>query len=175
MNSNSELSKKEISFVILFYSVMLVIALFISSKAIALCVTKTNSMQGTLNVNDYYIENKLAYKFGKVPQRGDIVDFTFPETGELYAKRIIGLPNETILIKNGVVYINEEPLNEQYLSSNSPGDFGPFIVPSGSYFVMGDNRNDSYDSRQWKTKYIPIENIEGKVWGTYSNHKLIVF
>ena len=172
---NSSLSKKEISLVIIFYAIVIVVAIFISTKAIGLCITKTSSMQGTLNVNDYYIENKIAYKFGKLPQRGDIVDFKFPETGELYAKRVLGLPNETVQIKNGIVYINGEAIDEPYLSSNSLGDFGPYAVPAGTYFMMGDNRNESYDSRQWKTKYIPIENIEGRVWGTFSDFKLRVF
>lgn len=172
---NSEkLSKKSVLIITLIYIFMISITMFVSTRVIGLCETTSDSMKNILNTGDYYIENKYAYKLGNLPKRQEIISFMCPETNELYAKRIIGLPGEIVEIKEGYVYINGVKLEEDYLFSNSPSNFGPFKVPEESYFVMGDNRNNSYDSRQWNNKYVPLDKIEGKVWMIYSKHKINV-
>ena len=99
------------------------------------------------------------------PERGDIVLFKrdIPDS-KVYAKRIVGLPGDTIEIKHGVTYINGEALEEKYLRETPDDeDFGPFNVPEDSYFMMGDNRNNSYDSRYWDEHFVPRKSIISKV------------
>ena len=82
-------------------------------------------------------------------------------------KRVIGLPGETVEIKGGEVYIDGEVLEEPYLDVETIGDFGPYEVPEESYFMMGDNRNDSQDSRYWNNTFVKRNKILGKVYFTY--------
>ena len=81
-----------------------------------------------------------------------------------YLKRIIGLPGEQVAIIDGKVYINgnEEPLAENYLNVVPTGSYGPYVIPADSYFVMGDNRNRSYDSRYWDDKFVSKDQIIAK-------------
>lgn len=124
------------------------------------------SMVPTIQVQDRFLSNKTAYWFKK-PQRYDIIIFRPPAkvgSKEDFVKRIIGLPGETLRVTNGVVYINDRPLSEPYISPDRApvADFDPIIIPEGTLFVMGDNRNNSQDSRYWGT--LPVENIKGKAW-----------
>lgn len=137
----------------------------------------TESMLPTISVGDLMIGSKLAYYF-EDPARGDIITFYSPEdNATMYVKRIIGLPGDTVTIKEGKVYINHSntPLSEPYLNLTDlpKGDYGPYEVPGGCYFVMGDNRNHSYDSRFWKTtNYVSTEDITSKIiFKYYSNNK----
>jgi signal peptidase I len=119
------------------------------------------SMQPTLYPGDYVIVNKLAYRFSNSPRRGDVIVFRYPPNPEQipYIKRIIGLPGDQIHIADGKIYINGELMLEPYLkvTTNRGGDW---IVPAGQLFVMGDNRNNSSDSRSWG--YVPYANIIGR-------------
>ncbi|MBO4415100.1 MAG: signal peptidase I [Lachnospiraceae bacterium] len=130
----------------------------------------SGSMISTLNVDDRVVANRLAYVFSK-PQRGDIIFFAFPDDeSKTYVKRIIGLPGDKVEIIRGKVYINDsdEPLEEPYLKEKmKKEDFGPYYVPEGSYFVMGDNRNISVDSRYWDNKFVNNSQIYGKAWLRY--------
>ena len=87
----------------------------------------------------------------------------------LYVKRVIGLPGETGEIKDGLVYINgaDEPLADEYVKETPYGDFGPYEVPEGHYFMLGDNRNESLDSRFWINKFVEEDKILGKVYLKY--------
>jgi signal peptidase I len=117
------------------------------------------SMRPTLQDGEYILVNKLAYKTGE-PQRGDIIVFIFPiNPQEDLIKRVIGLPGETVSVHNGVVSVNGVNLTEPYIAS-PPAYDGDWVVPEGQLFVLGDNRNDSRDSHQWR--FLPLENVIGK-------------
>lgn len=126
----------------------------------------SGSMEPTLQVNDRLVVEKISYHFNP-PMRGDIVVFWPPEglfpqnrRRDAFIKRVIGLPGDTVEIQNGVVLINGKPLEEDYIKAEPEYSFGPETVPAGEYFVLGDNRNHSYDSHSWG--YVPRENIIGR-------------
>lgn len=126
----------------------------------------SGSMEPTLQVNDRIIVSKLNYHF-KEPKRGDVVVFKYPlDTSRDFVKRLIAVGGETVAIKGTVVYINGQPIPETYLP---PGlrfsDYGPVVVPAGSYFMMGDNRDNSDDSRNWG--FMSEELIVGKAVAIY--------
>lgn len=146
-----------------------VIAVIINKVVIVNATVPTGSMENTIMPNDRVVALRLSYYWGS-PDRGDIVVFRYPDNEEvLYIKRVIGLPGETITIRNGKIYINDspEPLEEDYLKEDFDGSYGPYIVPEGSYFMMGDNRNNSLDSRYWENKFVEEDKILGKVLFKY--------
>ena len=124
----------------------------------------SESMENTIMTGDRFFGNRLAYLFDD-PERFDIVVFKYPDDeSQLFVKRVIGLPGETVEIKDGKVYINgsQTPLDDSFTPETPTGDYGPYVVPEGSYFMLGDNRNHSGDSRFWKQPYVEKEKIVGK-------------
>ena len=117
--------------------------------------------------------NRLAYAFSD-PKRFDVILFEFPYDDEPvnYVKRLIGLPGETVEIIDGKVYIDgaAKPLNDSFTREMPHGSFGPFEVPEGQYFVLGDNRNNSFDSKSWDIPYIPRDKLIGKAMFAYYPH-----
>ena len=149
--------------------VALFIAIFLKTCIFANIVIPTGSMLNTIQEGDRIIASRLAY-INDEPQRYDIIIFKYPDDEtQLFAKRIIALPGETIEVKNGIVYITDKNGNKStartdFITNCIPtGNFGPYTVPLGSYFVMGDNRNDSWDSRYWDNKTVKKGKIIGKV------------
>lgn len=125
------------------------------------------SMEPSLEVGEWLIINKLAYKFHD-PQRGDVIVFPSPDyPQDDYIKRIIGLPGESVEIKGGVVYIHKQDgtvlaLDEPYVAQTARNPFKGSPIPQDEYLVLGDNRNNSGDSRQGWT--VQRKNIIGKAW-----------
>ena len=106
-------------------------------------------------------------------KRGDIVLFYFPkDKSKTFIKRIIGLPNETLDMRNGQVFVDDKPLDEQYIKENFnqiKPNLKPIRISSGEYYVLGDNRDNSYDSRSWGA--LPKNLIFGKYYATYLHGK----
>ena len=111
------------------------------------------------------------------PERFDVVIFRYPDDeSQLFIKRVIGLPGEKVEIKDGEVYIDGSltPLDDSFIPEAAVGDFGPYEVPEDSYFMLGDNRNWSKDSRYWKNTYVTFDEIVGKaIIRYYPSIKLI--
>lgn len=147
-----------------------VIAFVLNNFIIANSRVPSGSMENTIMTKDRVIGSRLAYLFDD-PERGDIVIFHWPDDESIFfVKRIIGLPGDTIDIQNGHVYLNgsETPLEEPYLKQDMiPEPPMHFEVPEDSYFMMGDNRNNSSDARRWEHTYVKKEKIIAKVLFRY--------
>lgn len=149
---------------VLLIAVVLISVFVIKNFLIINAVVPSGSMEDTIMVGDRVFGNRLSYRFGE-PERGDIVIFKFPDDEkQLFIKRLIGLPGEKILIRDGLVYINdsETPLDEPYVDETPIGDFGPYQVPEDCYFMLGDNRNYSRDARFWENTYVTREQVQAK-------------
>ncbi len=125
------------------------------------------SMDPTFANGQYLIVDELSYHF-EAPQRGDVIIFRYPkDPSQFFIKRIIGLPGETVLIRNGQVEIKKVDgstvtLNESYVVNLGNGGDATYAIPQGEYFVMGDNRPESSDSRTWGL--LPRQNMVGRAF-----------
>lgn len=132
-------------------------------------IIPSGSMLNTIQLQDRVMVFKFVYWF-KEPVRGDIIVFKPPEgigQKDDLIKRLIGLPGDTVQVKkDDAVYINGKALDEPYLKEKPNYDFGPVTVPPNSFFMMGDNRNSSYDSHLWNT-WLTRDHIKGKAFMTY--------
>ena len=157
--------------------IVVVVVLVVNNVVLINAKIPSESMENTIMTGDRIFGFRMAYGlnfdlFGKHishqtkdPERFDIVIFKFPDDeSQLFIKRVIGLPGETVTIKDGKVYINdsEEPLDDSFGAETPVGDFGPYKVPEGSYFMLGDNRNHSRDSRYWINSFVEKDKILGK-------------
>lgn len=173
MSENTEVKEKskarEIFDFLLPIIIAVVIALLLKYFVIANAVVPTGSMKNTIEENDRIIASRLAY-ITEDPERYDVVLFEFPDDeNTIYVKRVIGLPGETVEIVNGVVYVTKADgqviqLDDSFVTNCEPkGDYGPYEVPEGCYFMLGDNRNNSGDSRFWNNKFVQKNKIIGRV------------
>jgi len=122
-------------------------------------------MRPDLVTGDRLLADKLTYRLHS-PQRGDVVIFYYPrDPQQIYVKRVIGLPGETVQIADGDVYIDGRRIREPYRVYQAHGSMSPRVVPANDYFVMGDNRDVSDDSRYWGC--LPKQEIIGKAVGRY--------
>jgi signal peptidase I len=173
----------------------IVVALVMTQVIIINAKIPSGSMENTIMTGDRLVGFRFAYWFDD-PQRGDIVLFDYPvDESTLYIKRVIGLPGETVEIRNGKIYIDgsTEPLEEDYLKEDwvVRNDGFTFQVPEGSYLVLGDNRNNSADARYWADcalyagvastveeaqayQYVKKDAIKGKaIFTYYSSFRLL--
>lgn len=146
----------------------LLFALVLRTYVIASFYIPSGSMENTLMKGDLLIANKFSYKLlGHDPKRGEIMIFIYPPGLEKdpsrpvdYIKRVIGLPGDKVEVRGGTVYVNQQPLDEPYIKERPNQDFGPVDVPQDAFFMMGDNRNKSADSRVWG--FVPRKDLEGR-------------
>jgi signal peptidase I len=162
--TESKRSRSKLTIVIVLASSITIFLCFLSifiSLASDRIRIESISMQPSLYPGDYVLINKIAYNLNRTPRRGEVIVFKYPPKPDAipYIKRVIGIPGDRIQITNGKIYINGELMEEPYIkvATNHGGDW---TVPSDQYFVMGDNRNNSSDSRAWG--YVPSENIIGR-------------
>ncbi|MDD5568853.1 MAG: signal peptidase I [Candidatus Pacebacteria bacterium] len=134
-------------------------------------VVRGQSMEPNYHSSDYLIIDEVSYKLHQ-PERGDVIVFKYPKDPSVkYIKRIIGLPGETVEIKNAEVFITSQgntwKIDESYLplitqeTWRNSANMAPTTLNANEYFVLGDNRNASYDSRAWGV--VPMQNIVGKI------------
>ncbi len=141
------------------------LAVIVDTVFIVNATVPTGSMENTIMTNDRILALRTSYWFSS-PERGEIVVFRYPDdpSGDtLFVKRVIGVGGDTVEVRNGEVLVNGEVLDEPYIREQTEGNFGPYTVPEGHYFMMGDNRNQSLDSRYWTNMYVPEDEILGKV------------
>lgn len=164
-------------------AIALILALFIRTFIVQAFKIPSGSMLDTLLIGDHLLVNKFLYGThipftDKVvmpladPKDGDVIVFEFPEdTSKDFIKRIMGVPGDVLEMRDKAVYRNGVKLDEPYIKHTSPGiqprrdNFGPVTVPEGKYFVMGDNRDESYDSRFWG--FVDRDKIRGKAMIIY--------
>ena len=163
----SEAVKTEIISWIKTVVMAVVFALVITNFVVVNASVPTGSMENNIMTGDRIVAFRMSYLIND-PERFDIVVFKYPKDEEkLYVKRIIGLPGETVNVIDGKVYINDsaEALDDSFVNGPIEGDYGPFHVPEGHYFMMGDNRHNSEDARTWDAeyKYVAENKLLGKV------------
>ncbi len=146
-------------------TLILAVVLYFAIDAVFARVRVINiSMQPTFYEGDVLLVNKLAYKLGMM-HTGDVVIFHNPNfLEEDYIKRLIGKPGDVVTAANGVISVNGIPLTEPYIAQ-APNYSGEWVVPAGSVFVLGDNRNSSSDSHSWG--FVPVEDLVGKALLVY--------
>jgi len=175
--------------------IAVILALFVRTWVVQAFKIPTGSMENNLLIGDHLLVNKFV--FGPTPlaigravlpvrpiHRGDILVFKYPEEPDRdFIKRVIGLPGETIELKNKKIYVNNQPLDEPYVHFLTPPSsdyqevtsydlrerFGPVTVPADKYFMMGDNRDNSQDSRYWG--FLPRDYVKGRALVIYWSYE----
>jgi signal peptidase I len=142
----------------------LLIALAINFFVAQPTLVRGYSMEPTLHQEERLLVEKISYRF-RQPQRGDIIVLKVAQEPIPLVKRVIALPGETVEIRQGKVYVNGQHLDEPYLGQTPYGNMNARQVPAGSIFVLGDNRNNSNDSRAFGM--VPLDDILGKAWLRY--------
>lgn len=168
---DTESSKSSMHF--LFELIEIVVIAFILSWVLRTFVIEarivpTGSMLPTIQLNDRVIVDKFFFKHFDQIRHGDIIVFHPPPEAHAtddYIKRVVGLPGDKVEIRNHTTYVNDQPVYEPYVVNKSIIDFEPVIIPENTVFVMGDNRNNSADSREWGV--LPVQNITGRTLFRY--------
>ena len=141
-----------------------ILSMIIKVTVVEAFVVPTGSMEPTIAVGDRFFSNKLVYYF-RSPKEGEIVIFTPPDqatsNGSIpFVKRVIGVPGDWVEVKDGKVFVNHREIDEKYVKENPKYQLAATQVPRDALFVLGDNRNNSYDSHVWG--FVPLQNIKAK-------------
>lgn len=163
---------KEVLEYVRLIAIVIGVTLLLEAFVIVNAVIPSASMEPTIMTGDHIFGNRLSYSFSD-PERYDIIIFRYPDDeSQLFIKRIIGLPGDKVEFRDGDVYVNDSPipLNDEFCSVQSQTKLdpkrtsldNPFYVPDDCYFVMGDNRLNSKDSRYWKNPFVKRDKILGE-------------
>lgn len=166
------MAKSEIREYIEAFVIAVVLALFIITFIAQSFLVQGSSMEPSLTHGERLMVDKLSFRFNE-PSHGEVVVFRYPsDRRRKFIKRIIGVPGDEILIRNGYVFLNGDRLEEPYISGptygayNSPS-YGPVVVPEDSFFVLGDNRRNSDDSRYPDVGFVSSDDIVGRALLVY--------
>ena len=147
--------------VILLYIVLgFLVGIVITNTLVKIVRVPSSSMEPTINANSKLVVSLVSYVRNKV-QRGDVIVFSMGNKD--YTKRVLALPGETIKCINGQIYINNNLLEESYNTIGVTSDFDEVVVPTDCYFVLGDNRENSFDSRYWHYPFVTKDQIFGRI------------
>jgi signal peptidase I len=147
-------------------TLVLTAVLFVGARLVVQnYIVESVSMQPTLYEGQFFWVDKLLYRIQHGPHRGDIVVFQSWGQDKPFVKRVVGLPGETLAIHDGRVFIDDQAVAEPYLTQATDGDVGPLTLGANDYYVMGDNRGNSGDSRIYGT--LPRRDIIGRAWLRY--------
>jgi signal peptidase I len=179
--------KEDIRSVLKSLALFVMLALFLRASAFAAYKIPSSSMEDTLKIGDHIFANKLSYGFRlpfmeytvidyDFPDRGDVVIFTLPENPSIdIIKRVVGLPGDQIEVRGRTLYLNGEPFgkDKEYSIWKEGGvkDFGPVVVPEDHVLLLGDNRDHSRDSRFWDNPFLDRRRIVGRafvIWWNWS-------
>jgi len=149
------------------FALAVILALVIRMFLVEVYVVDGHSMQPSLLNSERVLVNKFAYRLG-APVPMDVVVFRYPkEPWRDFIKRVVAVEGQTVEVRDGHVYVNGQSIDEPYLQSPTHGVYGPEIVPAGTVFVMGDNRNFSLDSRDVSVGFVPLANVKGKAMAVF--------
>lgn len=153
---------KELKEWVLSISAAILLALIIRTFIVELYVVDGPSMKPTLQHNERLVVNKFVYRI-REPQKGEVVIFRYPrDPSRDFIKRVIATAGDTIEIKDGRVYVNDQLQREDYILEKTRSEYPKATVPEGTIFVMGDNRNNSEDSRFSDVGFVPLDLVKGK-------------
>ena len=167
--------KKEIIEWVLTFAIPVVVAMLIHNYLFTFARVDGDSMLDTFHTNNITGVSRLHYRLNE-PQRGEVVTCHYDESNKLYVKRIIGLPGETVELRMGKLYVNGVFMEQDFEMTVNKTNFGPIKVPEDSYFVLGDNRNNSKDSRSAMVGPLERNMIKGHVRAVvfpFGNFRLI--
>ncbi len=159
---------KNILFVLTSFSLIFITIKILNTIVFINAHVPSPSMENTIMTEDRFIANRLAYSAEKKPERFDVIVFEAPDNpNKLLVKRIIGIPGDKVEFIDGQLFLNDKKIEETYLSEVMYGSYGPYYVPESKYLTLGDNRNNSIDSRQWFNTFVDIDSILGKAYCIY--------
>lgn len=144
-----------------------VLALLVTTFVVQPFLVEGSSMEPNLHSGERLLVSKLEYRL-RSPRRQEVVVFRYPADPRVrYIKRVIGVPGDTVMIRGGEVWLNGRPLEEPYLIQETWGDFGPARVPGDKFFLLGDNRGNSKDSRYPDVGFVAERQIVGRAVAVY--------